>query len=120
MEGVAKRAEDVAARAYYDFLQDHPEYEADRVKEFARRGDAALEEPGSLEKAIIALRGVWWERHGYHLRFIFDKNLEPLVEGALLEHARKAAKEGARARFRGVPTRLKALPHPTAKDHLDE
>eukprot|EP00959_Pyramimonas_sp_CCMP1952_P182680 3820502-Pyramimonas_sp.AAC.1 len=30
------------------------------------------------------------------------------------------AKEGARARFRGVPARLKALPHPSARDHLNE
>eukprot|EP00959_Pyramimonas_sp_CCMP1952_P357272 7481198-Pyramimonas_sp.AAC.1 len=30
MEGVSKWAEDVAARGYYDFLHDHPEYEADQ------------------------------------------------------------------------------------------
>eukprot|EP00959_Pyramimonas_sp_CCMP1952_P070009 1461783-Pyramimonas_sp.AAC.1 len=27
---------------------------------------------------------------------------------------------GARTRFRGAPARLKALPHPSAKDHLGE
>ena len=112
--------EDAAAGAYYDFLQKHQEYDEAAVRELVEHGDAVLEEAGSLEKAIVALRGIWWERHGYHLRGIFDKNLEPLVDGALLEYARKVAREGARTRFRGVPTRLKALPHPSAKDHLDE
>ena len=75
---------------------------------------------GPREKATVALQGIWRERRGFHSRGIFDKSLEPLVDGALLGRARQAAREGARARFRGAPTRLKALPHPSAKDYLDE
>ena len=117
---LGRRPEDEAADACYDFFETHPDYDEGQVREVVAMGDRVLEAAGSLEKAIVALRGVWWERHGYHLRGIFDKNLEPLVEGALLEYARKVAREGARTRFRGVPSRLKALPHPSAKDYLDE
>ena len=73
-----------------------------------------------MKKTIAALWGVRWECRGYHFWGTFDKSLELLVDGALLEHARQVAREGARARSRGAPSRLKALPRPGATGYLDE
>ena len=57
---------------------------------------------------------------GHHLRGVFDKKLEPLIDEQLLAYARTVAAEGARSRYRGQPRRRKALPHPSARDHVHE
>ena len=70
--------------------------------------------------AGMALQAVWWEKHGHHFKGIFDTRLEELVDGQLLKYARAVATEGVRSRYRSVPQRRKALPHPSAQEHVRE
>ena len=109
-----------AAAEYLAFLAEHPEYSPERVPELVRRGDDLLESAGSLEAAGVATATAWWERNGFHLRGVFDARLEHMVDHQLLRYARAVAAEGVRTRYRGTPFRRRALPHPSAKDHVHE
>ena len=80
-----------AARHYVRILEENPAYQAALVKEVVNRGDRLLEEAGSLAGAGMALQAVWWEKHGHHLKGIFDARLEGLVDGQLLKYARAVA-----------------------------
>ena len=61
-----------AAGVYLDFFDQHPDYDKSKVAELVVLGDKLLRAAGSVEGAGVATATAWWERHGYHMRGIFD------------------------------------------------
>ena len=43
-----------------------------------------------------------------------------MIDAQLLKYARDVAQHGVRTRYQGVPFRRRALPHPSAVDHVHE
>ena len=103
-----------------DFFEQHPDYDKSKVAELVVLGDELLRAAGSVEEAGASIATAWWESHGYHMRGIFDPKLDQLIDKNLLDYARQVANHGVRARYRGPKVRRKALPHPSAKEYVDE
>ena len=106
---------------YLDWVTSQP-YCREAFAQGARLGTAALQAAGGWQAAGQILRREWERRPGAdNFEGLRGKDLEGLVPTPLLTEAREVAEHGVEACVSGVgQERVKALPHPSLKGHVDE
>lgn len=106
---------------YLDWVSSQP-YCREAFAQGARLGTAALQAAGGWQAAGQILRREWEKRPGAdNFEGLRGKDLEGLVPTPLLKEAREVAEHGVEACVSGVgQERVKALPHPSLKGHVDE
>eukprot|EP00913_Durusdinium_trenchii_P012815 g12033.t1 len=87
----------------------------------AQLGSLVLKAAGGWEEANRAVRRTWIQREGDHFEALHGDFFEGLVDPTLLERARQNAIWGVEANYDGGEgARVRATPHPSLKEHLDE
>ena len=90
------------------------------VKEAVRLGNQLITEHRSWKGACEAMRAEWFAAVGNHLEGLESEELDGVVDAELLEYARKAAREGVAARVHPFGRRVRAKPHRSAVEHVEE
>ena len=84
-------------------------------------GTALLRRCQGWKQAVGALRFAWTARGEDHFSGLFDHHLDDHMPEDLLAWVRRVAQEGVKTEYRGTQrARVKATPHPSLKDHVEE
>ncbi|CAE7766338.1 kptA [Symbiodinium sp. CCMP2592] len=91
------------------------------LRKVHQAGTTLLRLCGGWKEAVGALRYAWRTRGEDHFAELFDHHLDSHLPEDLLAWVRRVAQEGVKAEYRGTQrARVKATPHPSLKDHVEE
>eukprot|EP00438_Fugacium_kawagutii_P016374 Skav203835 [mRNA] locus=scaffold4932:42892:55316:- [translate_table: standard] len=97
------------------------EYSKEAFKTAATLGISVLQEAGGVEEAHRGIRRTWVMLKGDHFEGLHSDFFDGLVSEPLLEKARENAIWGISACYEGgVGRRVRAGPHPSLKEYLEE
>ncbi|CAE7534713.1 unnamed protein product, partial [Symbiodinium sp. CCMP2592] len=118
-KSLSKEAED-AAEAYLRKVHQ-VEYSLEAWNGAVQAGTTLLRLCGGWKEAVGALRYAWRARGEDHFAGLFDHHLDSHLPEDLLAWVRRVAQERVKAEYRGTQrARVKATPHPSLKDHVEE
>ena len=109
-----------AARTYLSCVHNVP-YSLGAWNNAVEAGTQLLRRCQGWKQAVDALRHTWRAQGEDHFAGLFDYHLDEHLPADLLTWVRRVAQEGVSAEYRGTQrARVKATPHPSLKDHVEE
>ncbi|CAE7545999.1 unnamed protein product [Symbiodinium sp. CCMP2592] len=118
-KSLSKEAEE-ATEAYLRKVHQ-VEYSLEAWNGAVQAGTTLLRLCGGWKETVGALRYAWRARGEDHFAGLFDHHLDSHLPEDLLAWVRRVAQEGVKAEYRGTQrARVKATPHPSLKDHVEE
>ena len=108
------------ADAYRDLCAANEAFKKETMAEAVRLGDDLIELLGGWLGAVKAYRASWTERFGNNLQGVFGSRLDGLVGPEILQYVRHIARHGAPSRQPKAEGRVRAKPHNSVLEHLEE
>ena len=118
-EGIDKIAEEAAFK-YIETIDGIEDQEDTTWRKVCKAGDQLLSSAGSVEKAAVAL-WIARERLGRHnLQGVDDPDMEGLLHPDHLAYLRDVRAQGMAARYEGQRERKSTVPHPRARENMQQ
>ena len=118
-EGIGEAVQ-TAAFTYVEVIDKIEDQEAATWRKVKKAGDELLRAAGTVERAAVALWIVREKLGRNNLQGVDDPDLDGLLHPDHLAYLREIRAKGMPARYEGERRRVRAQPHPRARENLGQ